>query len=121
MISWIINKKIVSNWLHAYVHIVASFHRGSSTVKRTLCLSPLHIHRLVPFCFQQNENNALCVSHPQTPLLLPVLTNSSIPRYENMLILVITCEGEGNEILKGLEYLMDPVVNEVYMATFKQS
>ena len=45
-------------------------------------------YRLVPICFQQNENNALCVSHPQTPLLLPLMANLLIHRYENMLILV---------------------------------
>jgi len=52
----------------------------------------------------------LFVPHPQATLSLPAMANSPITRYQNTLIMIATCEGDSNDILKELEYLTDPVV-----------
>ena len=52
----------------------------------------------------------LCVSLPQTPLLLPSMSHLPITGYDSTLILIITCEGDYRDILQELQYLSDPVI-----------
>ena len=52
----------------------------------------------------------LCVSLPQTPLLLPSMSHLPITEYNSTLILIIKCEGDCHDILQELQYLSDPVV-----------
>ena len=52
----------------------------------------------------------LCVSHPQTPLLLPSMSDFPVTEYNNTLILIIMCQGDCHDVVQELEYLSDPVV-----------